>query len=128
MRLQGGLGILYLLQCIIDEAGQMDFTGSREIFTCIDVCKEDYIIDVTKPGDLLEIRFGCVSSPDGENRITFCDGEAPPIISSIEILEAFRRWKASPVVKFEYRALSSNDSVKGASYAIEYTSTPQPLQ
>lgn len=129
MRLQGGLGILYLLKCIIDEAGQMDFTGSREIITAIDGCKEEYDIEVTKPGDIMEIRLGRTSAPDGEIWITFRDSEAPPIISSIEILDAFRRWKASPGVKANYQTIASMDSKdKASSYAIEYTITPQPLQ
>lgn len=128
MRLQGGLGIIYLLTCIIDEAGHMDFTGSREIITAIDGCKEEYDIEVKKPGDILEIRFGRISEPNGEIWITFRDGEAPPIISSMEILEAFRRWKASPNVKVDYQTLSSGDSKDRTSYEMKYTITPQPLQ
>lgn len=78
-----------LLDCEIDAAGGIHIKSAREM-----PGGKGYHICIQKPGGAYELRGG--EPPADEFRIMFSEVEAPPVISTADILEAFRRWKASP--------------------------------
>ena len=100
LRIRGGIDRASFidLECLVNEAGQIDFKKAREIYA--GGCDDDFIIHISKPGNEMEIRMG--SAPGDEVPIIF-SGEAPCMIESAKILESFQLWKASPGVSVKTR-------------------------